>query len=176
MVTAHSLRKTFTYRHEKLMVEQRPEVYWEDSMLVYQGLESSREPRLASLAPLFSASPRGQHWMLWWSLCHSDCSWRPSQGFRGIRCFPSLPFLEQMTWTLSAWNSCVPMPWSSLTPWRIYLAPGPAVVVTARSSMKALMDGCLIPDLVSGPLHSVSALLACMFIASKKRTSNYAHF
>lgn len=56
MVAAHSLSKTFNYRHEKLMVEQRPEVSWEDSMLVYPGLESSREPRLASLAPLFSAS------------------------------------------------------------------------------------------------------------------------
>ncbi len=36
---------------------------------------------------------------------------------------------------------------------------GTAVVVTVRSSMKALMGGCLTPDLLRGPLHSVSAAL-----------------
>lgn len=37
------------------------------------------------------------------------------------------------------------------------------------------MGGYLIPDLLSGPLRSVLALLACMFIASVKRASDYAH-
>lgn len=66
--------------------------------------------------------------------------------------------------------------------WRIHLAPG-TVVVTVRSSLKALMRGCLAPDWLSGPLHcTVSVPLASMFIASAKRvtdngaTSYYAHF
>ena len=56
-------------------------------------------------------------------------------------------------------------------PWRIHLAPGTAVVVTVRSSMKALMGGCLTPDLLRGPLHSGSAALTSMFIASAKRVT-----
>jgi len=39
-------------------------------------------------------------------------------------------------------------------PWRIHLAPG-TTVVTVRSSMKALMGGCLTPDLLRGPQHPV---------------------
>ncbi|KAM3849659.1 mitogen-activated protein kinase kinase kinase kinase 2 [Diretmus argenteus] len=40
-------------------------------------------------------------------------------------------------------------------PRRIHLAPGTVVVITVRSSMKALMGGCLTPDLLRGPQHSV---------------------
>lgn len=38
--------------------------------------------------------------------------------------------------------------------------------------MKALMGSCLTPDLLSGPLHSVSAPLASMFIVSTNRVTD----
>ncbi len=37
--------------------------------------------------------------------------------------------------------------------------------------MKALMGGCLTPDLLRGPLHSVSAALTSISIASAKRVT-----
>jgi len=64
-------------------------------------------------------------------------------------------------------------------PWRIHLAPGTAVVLAVRSSMKALMGGCFTPDLLRGPRHSVSADLTSIFIANVKRDGtprDYSHF
>jgi len=58
---------------------------------------------------------------------------------------------------------------SSSRPFKIHLLPGTDVIVTVRSSIKALMDGCLTLDLVSGPLHSTSAAFTSMFMAREKR-------
>lgn len=60
-------------------------------------------------------------------------------------------------------------------PWSIHLAPGADVVVTVRSSIKALMGGCRVPDLDRGPLHSVSAALTTMFMATAKRLTEIVH-
>ncbi len=61
-------------------------------------------------------------------------------------------------------------------PWRIHLHPGTDNVFTVRSSKKALMGGCLTPDLVSGPLHSGSADLTSMFMAKEKRLTEIVHW
>lgn len=60
-------------------------------------------------------------------------------------------------------------------PWRIHLDPSTVVVVTVRSSMKALIGGCPIPDLLRGPLHYDSADLTRMFITSMKRVTELVH-
>lgn len=40
-----------------------------------------------------------------------------------------------------------------------------------RSSLKALIGGCLESDFVFGPLHSTSAVLATIFMARAKRVT-----
>eukprot|EP00058_Branchiostoma_floridae_P016073 XP_002601561.1 hypothetical protein BRAFLDRAFT_95800 [Branchiostoma floridae] len=54
-------------------------------------------------------------------------------------------------------------------PCRSHLHTGTVAVITVRSSMKARIGGCLVPDLDTGPLHPASAPLTIMFIASAKR-------
>lgn len=54
-------------------------------------------------------------------------------------------------------------------PCRIHQHPGTDVVVTVKSSMKARIGGCRIPDLDKGPLQSVSAALTSMFMARANR-------
>lgn len=53
----------------------------------------------------------------------------------------------------------MPLPWCSPTPGGFTCSPGAAVLVTKISCMKALKGGCLVPDLLSGPLHSGPAAL-----------------
>lgn len=54
-------------------------------------------------------------------------------------------------------------------PRRIHLHSGTDVVVTVRSSIKALMGGCRIPVLDRGPLHSTSATFTNTFKARANR-------
>lgn len=53
--------------------------------------------------------------------------------------------------------------------WRIPLPPATDDAVTVRSSIKALIGSCSIPDLDKGPLHSFSAILTSIFMAKVKR-------
>ncbi|XP_061880329.1 zinc finger protein 569-like [Entelurus aequoreus] len=60
------------------------------------------------------------------------------------------------------------------SPFRIQQQPGTDSVVTVRSSMNALMGGCLCPEFVRGPLHSGSADLVSMFMASENSVTEIA--
>lgn len=52
---------------------------------------------------------------------------------------------------------------------RTHLPPGTDDVVTVKSSIKALMRGCWMPDLGRGHLHSFSAALTFMLMARVRR-------
>lgn len=54
-------------------------------------------------------------------------------------------------------------------PWRIHPLPGTDVVVTVRSSLKALIGGSCIPVFIKGRLHSTSADLTIIFMARAKK-------
>lgn len=58
---------------------------------------------------------------------------------------------------------------SSFKLFRIHLFSGTDVVVTVRSSMKALMSSLLIPHFISGPLHCTSADFGSAFVVSINR-------
>ncbi len=48
------------------------------------------------------------------------------------------------------------------------MLPGTEAAVTVRSSIKAFMGGCQVPDRDTGPLHSTSADLTIMLKARVK--------
>lgn len=50
-------------------------------------------------------------------------------------------------------------------PFRFHLLHGTDVVVTDRLSMKAMIGGCRMADMVSGSLHSTSADFTSMIMA-----------
>lgn len=60
---------------------------------------------------------------------------------------------------------------SRSSPWRSHLHPGTDIVITVKSSIKALIGGCWVPDLDLSPLHSTSADLTIMFMAGEKRVT-----
>lgn len=59
---------------------------------------------------------------------------------------------------------------SHSSPWRSRLHPGTDVVITVKSSKKAIMGGCYVPDLDFGRLHSNSADFTSMFIHRESDT------
>lgn len=136
---------------------------------IFQGAQTG----VSSLAPLFSASPRDQHWMSFW--LHLETSPRlPSDWWDQM--FSQASILRTMDQDFADLKLMYAHDMILSNPWRIHLVPGAAVVINFRSAMKGVMDSCLMSDLVSRTLHSVSALFACMFIASVRRASGYAQF
>lgn len=74
----------------------------------------------------------------------------------------SFPFLKTKDLDLAGLNFFLAQQMSPSRPWRSHLHPG--TDVTVRSSMNALIRGCRVPDLGTGPLQSTSADFTSIFM------------
>ncbi len=80
----------------------------------------------------------------------------------------TLPFFKPRDLDLAGLKLILAHRMRRWSPWSSHLHPGTEAAVTVRSSIKALMGGCRVPDLDMGPLHFTSADLTIMFMARAK--------
>ncbi len=99
--------------------------------------------------------------------------WTPLRGRQ--KSSVTFPFLTTRDQYLAGLKSMRAQLMRHSKPSGIHLQPGADVVVTVRSSIYALVGGCHVPDLVSGPLHSTFADFTNIFMAKANNITEMVH-